>query len=83
MDSAMIGKIQKAKRYAEETDRIVFSEFQVVLKGDHSRHTVGYNKGRWHCDCDFFTTRGVCSHTMTLERVLGGMLPPEWREDMA
>ncbi len=83
MDSAMIGKIQTAQRYAEETDRIVFSEFQVVLKGDHGRHTVAYDKGRWHCDCDFFVTRGVCSHTMTLERVLGGMLPPEWREELA
>ncbi len=82
MDSAMIGKIQKAKRYAQETDRVVFSEFEVSIKGDHGRHAVSYHKGQWHCDCDFFTTRGVCSHTMTLERILGEMLPPEWREDL-
>ena len=82
MDSAMIGKIQKAKRYAEEPDRIVFREFQVSMKGDHGRHAVGYSRGQWHCDCDFFATRGVCSHTMTLERVLGGMVPPEWRDEL-
>lgn len=82
MDSAMIGKIQKARRYAEEPNRIVFSEFKVSLTGDHKRHTVAYNQGRWACDCDFFASRGVCSHTMAMERVLGGMLPPEWREEI-
>ncbi|RME49524.1 MAG: hypothetical protein D6791_00555 [Chloroflexi bacterium] len=78
MDSAMIGKIQKAKRYAQELDRIVFSQFKVTIAGDHNSHAVSYNEGRWDCDCDFFLTRGVCSHTMTMERVLNGMLRPEW-----
>jgi hypothetical protein len=36
---------------------------------------VQFEGGNWTCDCDFFTTRGVCSHTMALERVLEGMLP--------
>jgi len=78
MDSAMIGKIQKAKQYAEETHRIVFSKFSVAIAGDHNSHAVSYNEGYWGCDCDFFLTRGVCSHTMTMERVLNGMLRPEW-----
>jgi hypothetical protein len=81
MDSAKIGKIQEVKHYAEETERIVFDEFRVTLTGDYGRHTVGYNKGRWSCDCDFFATHYVCSHTMTLERVLGGMVPQEWQRD--
>lgn len=83
MDSAMIGKIQKARRYAEEPDRVVFSEFRVILNGDHKRHAIEYHQGHWTCDCDFFAQRGVCSHTMTMERILGGMLPPEWREEMS
>jgi hypothetical protein len=29
MQSSLIGKIEKAKRYAQETDRISFSEFTV------------------------------------------------------
>ncbi|HID87151.1 MAG TPA: hypothetical protein EYP55_07195 [Anaerolineae bacterium] len=78
MDSAMIGKIEKAMRYAQEKDRIVFTQFAVTIKGDHGQHAVSYNKGRWSCDCGFFARRGVCSHTMTMERVLRGMLPPEW-----
>lgn len=77
MDSGMIGKIQKSKRYAEERTRIKFNEFKVTLEGDHATHLVSFQGGKWSCDCGFFTRRGVCSHTMALERVLGEMLPLE------
>ncbi len=77
MDSGMIGKIQKAKRYAQERKRINFNEFKVTFKGDHGVHTVSYDQGHWDCNCNFFAKRGVCSHTMALERVLGVMLVPE------
>ncbi|MBI2845950.1 MAG: hypothetical protein HYX86_05330 [Chloroflexi bacterium] len=76
MDSAMIGKIEKAKRYAEEREqRIAFGMFQVTVQGNHRPHQVTFEQGKWACDCDFFAARGVCSHTMALERVLEGMLP--------
>jgi len=76
MDSSMIGKIEKAMRYAQEPDRIQFNQFQVNFSGDHGPHRVAYSEGRWSCDCGFFGTRGVCSHVMTLERVLMGMVVP-------
>lgn len=75
MDSAMISKIMKAKQYAQERDRMHFRSFTVVFTGDHRDHTVTYDVGRWNCNCDFFLQRGVCSHTMAMERVLEGMLP--------
>lgn len=74
MDSGMIGKIEKAKRYAEEKDRISFTSFEASFKGDNNGHTVYYNQGKWTCDCGFFQTRGVCVHTMALEMVLNGMI---------
>jgi hypothetical protein len=77
MDSGMISKIQKAKRYAQERERICFVEFEVTFRGDHNSYTVSYDRGQWSCGCHFFAKRGVCSHTMTLERVLGVMLIPE------
>ena len=83
MDSAMIGKIQKAKQYAEEMDRILFDEFKVTITGDHHPHDVSYYQGHWSCDCDFFLTRGVCCHTMAMERVLNGMLQPEWMYELS
>jgi hypothetical protein len=76
MDSGMIGKIQKAKRYAEERDRIHFSNFSVTFDGTNNPHTVKYEDGQWTCDCDFFHTRGRCSHTMALEMILEGMIVP-------
>lgn len=75
MDHGMIGKIEKAKRYAEERDRIHFESFSVTFDGENNGHTVHFQEGTWHCDCDFFHTRGVCSHTMALERILDQMIP--------
>lgn len=77
MDSGMIGKIEKSKRYAEEPERIRFEQFRVSFLGSHATHAVSYNDGAWHCTCHFFNTRGVCSHTMAMERLLGVMLPAE------
>ncbi len=74
MDYGLIGKIEKAKRYAQERDRIEFKMFNVVFKGENNQHTVTYDQGDWHCTCDFFQTRGRCSHTMALETVLEDMV---------
>lgn len=76
MDYALIGKIEKAKIYASEPERIQFDSFSVRLSGDNgSIHDISYDQGEWSCDCHFFKTRGFCSHTMAMERVLGEMLP--------
>ena len=75
MDYGMIGKIEKAKRYAEERDRIQFEHFQAKFAGENNAHTIEFSDGVWKCDCDFFLSRGVCSHTMALERILANMLP--------
>ncbi len=75
MDYGMIGKIEKAKRYAEERDRIKFTSFSVTIQGENNAHVVTFDDNQWNCDCSFFKTRGVCSHSMALERVLAGMLP--------
>lgn len=76
MDSGMIGKIQKAKQYAEERDRIEFTQFSVTLHGENHDHNVTYDNGTWRCQCNYFASHAVCSHTMALERVLGEMIRP-------
>jgi len=77
MDSGMIGKIEKAKRYAKERKRIHFNSFTVAMDGENNPHYVKYDNGIWSCDCDFFHTRGRCSHTMALEMILEGMIATE------
>ena len=76
MDSGMIGKIEKSKRYAEEPERIRFDSFDVTLRGTNSQHSVSYQTGSWKCTCNYFAGHDVCSHTMAMERILGVMLPP-------
>jgi hypothetical protein len=77
MQSSLIGKIEKAKRYAQETDRITFSDFSVKFRGEHDNYVTSLKDGKWNCTCGFFGTWKVCSHTMAMERVLGNMLPKE------
>ncbi len=77
MDSSMIGKIEKAKRYAAEANRrVVFQKFQIRIEGDNNTWIVSFDEGHWSCGCHYFATHGLCQHTMTMERVLGSMLPP-------
>jgi len=77
MQSSLIGKIEKAKRYAAETDRVTFYELAVKFRGENSDYDVSYKDGQWHCTCHFYESWGLCSHTMALEKILASMLPPE------
>ena len=77
MQSSLIGKIEKAKRYAQEQGRITFSEFSTEFRGENDSYITGYKDGKWHCTCRFFSSWGLCSHTMALGRILGNMLPQE------
>jgi hypothetical protein len=77
MQSSLIGKIEKAKRYAQEKDRVTFSELSVKFLGENDNYEISYHDGKWHCTCNFFSSWNTCSHTMALERILGDMLPEE------
>ncbi|MYD36057.1 MAG: hypothetical protein F4X20_03390 [Dehalococcoidia bacterium] len=76
MNSSLISKIEKARKYAEERDdRIRFESFRARIVGDNSEHIVELKDGVFTCDCDFFAGWSSCSHVMALERILGAMIP--------
>ncbi len=77
MQSSLIGKIEKARRYAQEPDRVTFSDFSVKFRGENDTYTTDYKSGKWRCTCNFFSSWGICSHTMALQKILDNMLPPE------
>ncbi len=77
MKSSIVSKIEKARRYAKEPERLKLKEIQAVFTGEHNDYKVEYKNGKWHCSCHFFSSWGLCSHTMALERILGNMLPEE------
>lgn len=80
MDYGMIGKIEKAKRYAQERKRIHLDSMTVTFEGENNDHVVQFEGGEWKCDCDFFHTRSRCSHTMALEMILEGLVPEKATE---
>jgi hypothetical protein len=71
----MIGKIDKAHRYAAERDRFQFEDLRVTIHGNNDDHAVILRDGHWSCECDFFRLEETCAHTMALEVLLDGMVP--------
>ena len=83
MHSGMIGKVQKARRYADERDRFDVTRLELTVRGDNDAHRVRLEDGRWTCSCDFFGHNVTCAHTMALEILLDGMLPEGVRYNAA
>lgn len=79
MNSSIIGKIEKARRYAEEPGRARFQSLHVKFQGDHDVYDVRLEDGRWTCTCHSFEALqlGTCSHIMAIERLIGPMLPDD------
>ena len=76
MESAIIGKIEKAKRYAEERERFHFTKFELTFHGENNEHQVTFDNGTFVCDCEFFIVHTRCAHTMALvDHLLKDMLP--------
>ncbi len=80
MNSSMIGKIEKAHRYAREPERIQLSQIEATFRGGHDDYTVRLNGSNWSCTCHTFESHAVgdtCSHVMAMQQVLASMLSPE------
>lgn len=74
MYSSLISKIEKAKRYADEPERITFETLDVRFRGDNGTHRVSLRGDEWSCECDHFHTSGLCAHVMTLQRLFSSNL---------
>ncbi|MFV9503589.1 MAG: hypothetical protein AB4911_03395 [Oscillochloridaceae bacterium umkhey_bin13] len=77
MHSDLIGKIEKARRYAAEPERIKFDELRATFHGGNSNHVIKLSDGHWDCDCSFFRSWGTCAHIMAMQRILTPMLTEE------
>jgi hypothetical protein len=77
MHSSMIGKIEKANRYARETDRITIDRLSLAFEGDNASHRVSLDADRWQCNCHYFESWKTCAHVLALQKILGRMLPEE------
>ncbi|MDZ4767258.1 MAG: SWIM zinc finger family protein [Chloroflexota bacterium] len=77
----VVSDIEKAKRYADESDRMRIVSFDATFRGDNDTHQIAYDADGWHSDTSFFRSRGLDAHTMALEKMLKGLLvvktPPQ------
>jgi hypothetical protein len=80
MHSDMIGKIEKARQYAQEPERIQISSLKANFRGSNSSHVVTLTDGSWHCDSPSFSSWGISAHIIAMQKVLDRMLSPEARE---
>ena len=77
MHSSLIGKIEKANRYARETDRITFQGLTVEFRGDNDTHRVALEADAWQCTCHYFDSWKTCVHILALQKIMGPMLPDQ------
>jgi hypothetical protein len=74
MNSSLISKIEKAKRYAAEPDRVHFEALDVSFRGDNGTHKIRLSGDERNCECDHFQVHGLCTHVMTLQRLFAANL---------
>jgi len=78
--SSMIGKVEKAMRYAHEPDRVKINRLTATFAGDNGSHTITLDADAWHCDCHLFEAAGGCTHTLAAQKMLDPMLSDAARE---
>jgi hypothetical protein len=81
MNSGMIGKIDKAHRYAQEPERIRITSFAATFHGSHDDYEISLSENGWHCTCHTFEAHVLdsCPHVMAAQQVLGPMLTEDAR----
>ena len=75
MNSSIIGKIDKARRYALEPERVQLQSLIATFRGGHDDHELTLKHSSWRCNCHFFETHATCAHVIAAQRMLAPMLP--------
>ncbi len=74
MNMSLVRKIEKAKDYAHQPERVTLTKYEADFHGNNADHTVSYEAGRLNCSCNYFATHKTCSHAMALGMMLGHMM---------
>ncbi len=78
MHSSVIGKIEKAHRYARERDRITVERLAVTFAGDNDSHHLSPSRPMAGSATATTSSPGkTCAHIAAMQEILGVMLPEE------
>jgi hypothetical protein len=83
MHSDLIGKIEKARYYAEEPERFAIDALTARFRGGNNDHSITLAEEHWTCDCIVFQRYATCAHVMGTRRMLARMLSDQAREDVS
>jgi len=73
--SSIIGKLEKARRYANEPHRFALTALAATFHGSNNEHPITLSDDRWGCACHAFEEREGCAHVIAVQRLLETMLP--------
>ncbi|MCC6629526.1 MAG: hypothetical protein IT340_19275 [Chloroflexi bacterium] len=77
--SSLIGKIEKAGRYAQQPERVRIERLGLTFQGSHDAYELRLAHADWRCSCHTYEAVGLCAHIMAVQRVLEPMLSVEAR----
>jgi hypothetical protein len=81
MHSDLIGKIEKARHYAQEPQRFTIDALSASFQGGNHDHAITLKNHEWACDCSGFHRHRTCAHVMALQKLFLPMLSEEARAD--
>lgn len=79
MNSSFISMVDKAKRYADDPQRISVTDIEVDLRGNNDTHHLALHDNHWSCGCDHFKTHALCAHVMAMQRVFSSYISSDAR----
>jgi hypothetical protein len=82
MHSDLIGKIEKARYYAQEPERFAVDTLMARFQGGNNEHSITLDERGWVCDCGAFQRHQTCAHVMALQKILAPMLAETARADV-
>ena len=77
MNSSLISKVEKARRYAEQPELFRLQKFVVDFDGENGSHVVSMDGTDFDDSSHSFQTQGTSSHIMALQKILAPMLSEE------
>jgi hypothetical protein len=82
MHSDLIGKIEKARHYAQEPERFLINALTAGFEGENHGHSIALSEETWTCDCGAFQRHQTCAHVVALQKLLAPMLSEQARADV-